>query len=83
MTFVSKSTSLSSAISTSGASLPIHVAPAVESIANMHCPAFKKFAGYPEILNVEKAPFFVCSAIVLRISLVLSLKSKMFPSASE
>ena len=45
MTAVSKSTILSSAISDSGACVPIHVAPAVESIAKIHWPAFRKFAG--------------------------------------
>ena len=32
-------------MSTSGASLPIQVAPAVESTAKMHWPALRKFAG--------------------------------------
>ena len=45
MTTVSNFASLSSLMSISGASQPIHVAPAVESIAKIHCPALRKFAG--------------------------------------
>ena len=45
MTSISKSTSLSSLMSISGALGPIQVAPAVESTAKMHCPAFRKLAG--------------------------------------
>ena len=62
-------------MSTSGASLPIQVEPAVESTAKMHCPAFKKLAGYPEILKVENAPDLVCWATVFRIPRVVSLNS--------
>ena len=45
ITSISKSTKASSAISTRGASLPIQVAPAVESMAKTHWPAFRKLAG--------------------------------------
>ena len=45
MTTVSNCTSLSSLISSKGASEPIQVAPAVESTAKMHWPALRKLAG--------------------------------------
>lgn len=45
ITTVSNSTTLSSLMSSSGALVPIHVAPAVESMAKIHWPAFKRFAG--------------------------------------
>ena len=44
-TTVSNRTILSGAMSHSGASVPIQVEPAVESMAKMHWPAFRKFAG--------------------------------------
>ena len=44
-TAVRKGTTLSALMSISGASEPIHVEPAVESMANTHWPALRKLAG--------------------------------------
>ena len=44
-TAVSKETISEGSMSTSGASVPIQVEPAVESTANRHWPAFRKLAG--------------------------------------
>ena len=55
----------SSAMSTRGASLPIQVEPAVESMAKTHWPAFKKVCRIAGDLKGGKGPGFcmVCNSV--------------------